>query len=662
MKHHLPVLNVDVPDKAEHVASTPNLASRELLQRLEELGAETLFDRYEQQKPQCTFGLTGRCCRMCQWGPCRIGRRAERGICGKDQNAMVIGNVLRALVAGLSAHGRHAHEAMFSVLAAAEGRAHLAIKGEERVLDLARRFQVPADGRPIADVAREVTRILLEDLGRLDAAPLRTLEAFAPPERQETWSGLGILPRSASYEVMEALHMTTLGGCTDWTALAAQELRAALAYCYSTLFGSSFATEMLFGLPQQRITTVNYGILKADHVNVLMHGHSPVMVEVILEKLRSREIEQLARAAGAEGIVVGGLCCSGEELLARHGVSTVTNIGGQELVLGTGAVDAVVVDMQCVIPGAKILADCFGTQIITTSRSNRIPGALHVPFDPEQPEQLHADAERVARAAVEAFGRRDRSKMHIPQVTTAAQVGWSYENILETLGGAERIVELLREGKLKGIATIVGCNTPKVPYEHNHVTLARELIRADVLLLTTGCCAHALLNDGLCGPGADDRAGPGLARLCRELGIPPVLAVGGCVDNTRTLRLFAEISRAAGVAVKDLPFMFIGPEPGNEKTVGQGLTFLVHGVSNLVGFPGPIPPAIPRPKPGEPGELERGSNDVVDFLAGAGGVLKLVGAKIYTEPEPRLGAQLVRMHLRRKRLALGWAGQPATET
>lgn len=660
MKQHLPILNVDVPDKAEHVALTPNAASRDLLQHLEGLGVETLYDRFEQQKPQCTFGLTGRCCRMCQWGPCRIGPKAERGICGKDQNAMVIGNVLRSLVAGLSAHGRHAHEAMFSVLAAADGKAHLKIKGEERVLDLARRFGVAADGKPIEEVAREVTGILIQDLGRLDAAPLRTLEAFAPPERRETWSGLGILPRSATYEVMEALHMTTLGGCTDWTALATQELRAALAYCYSTLFGSSFATEMLFGLPQQRVTTVNYGILKADHVNVLMHGHSPVMVEVILEKLRTPEMEQLARDAGAKGIVVGGMCCSGEELLARHGVPTVTNIGGQELVLGTGAVDAVVVDMQCVIPGMKILADCFGTQVITTCKSNRIPGALHVPFDPEQPEQLQADAERVARAAIEAYRRRDHSKTHIPQVTTAAQVGWSYENVLETLGGAERVVELLRSGRLKGIATIVGCNTPKVPYEYNHVTLARELIRSDVLLLTTGCCAHALLNEGLCGPEAAGLAGPGLAGLCRELGIPPVLAVGGCVDNTRTLRLFAELSRASGAAMKDLPFMFIGPEPGNEKTVGQGLTFLVHGVSNLVGFPAPIPPAIPRPRADGSGELERGSNDVVDFLAGSDGVLKLLGAKVYTEPEPKLGAQHVRMHLHRKRLALGWAS-PSTE-
>ena len=402
MKKYLPILNVEVPDKSETIARTPNPASREILEHLDELGVETLFDRFDAQSPQCGFGLTGRCCRMCQWGPCRIGPKWQRGVCGKDQDAMVIGNVLRALTAGLSAHARHAHEVLLTILAAADGKPGLRIKGEARTFEVARLLGLEARDRDVREVAREIAEVLLEDLSRMKAEPLRTLEAFAPAERKETWGRLGVLPRSAAHEVMEALHMTTLGGCSDWTALAAQELRTALAYCYATVFSSSLASEVLFGMPERRATTVNYGILKPDHVNVLMHGHSPVMVEAILEKLRSPEIEALAHAAGAKGIVVGGLCCTGEELLARHGVSTVTNIGGQELVLGTGAVDALVVDMQCVIPGTKILADCFGTQIVTTSHSNRIPGALHVPFDPERPETIERDALVVARAAVDA--------------------------------------------------------------------------------------------------------------------------------------------------------------------------------------------------------------------------------------------------------------------
>ncbi|MDA8234592.1 MAG: carbon monoxide dehydrogenase, partial [Clostridia bacterium] len=484
---------------------------------------------------------------------------------------------------------------------------------------------------------------------------IRMLEAYAPEERKEVWAKLGILPRSASYEVMEALHMTTLGSCTDWTALAAQELRAALAYCYSTLFGTSMATEILYGIPRPVQTTVNYGVLKVDHVNILIHGHSPVMAEMVVEKIKTPEIQQLAKDAGAKGIVVAGLCCTGDELLARYGVPTVTNILGQELAMGTGAVDAVVADMQCVIPGMKIVADCFGTEIITTCNSNRIPGATHIPFDPEKPETMDEDALLVAKKAVEAFARRDRSKIHIPQVTTKVMGGWSFESIIETFGGRDKLLALLKEGKIKGIATVVGCNNPKVPYEYNHVTIVRKLIEANILVLTTGCCSHALLNAGVCSPDAAEWCGEGLAEVCRELGIPPVLAVGGCVDNARTLRLFIELAEEAGVAIKDMPFMFVGPEPGNEKTVGQGLSFLTHGVSNLVGFPAPVPVPVPKPKEDNPSELDRGSNDIVDFLAGDEGVWKLLGAKIYTEPYPKLAAQTIKMHIHRKRKGLGWS-------
>ena len=656
MKYFIQALNVEVPGKADVQKNTPNPATRELLARLDAQGVETVFDRFEAQQPQCSFGLRGCCCRMCQWGPCRISPKSPRGICGRDMNSVVFANILRALVAGMAGHGRHAHEVIMTIIAVAEGKAHLELKGWERVWELAAKFGLTVEEREPLTVAREVAQVLLEDLGRLTAEPLATLAAYAPEERLVTWRNLGALPRSASYEIMETLHMTTLGSCSDWTALATQELRSALAYCYSTLFGSSYATEILYGIPQPRLTEVNYGILKENHVNILVHGHSPVMVEKVLEKIALPEIQDLAREVGAEGIVIGGMCCTGDELLARYGIPTVTNIMGQELALGTGAVDAVVVDMQCVIPGMKIVADCYGTEIITTCNSNRIPGAIHIPFDPERPETMDEDALLVARKAVEAFAKRDRSQMKIPQQVTRAMGGWSLEAILETFGGAAKLAEMLRNGTLKGIATIVGCNNPKVIYEYNHVTIAQKLIEAGVLLTTTGCCSHALLNAGLCAPEAAELAAPGLRQLCEERGAPPVLAVGGCVDNVRSLRLFMEVAAAAGVHMKDMPFMFIGPEPGNEKSVGQVVTFLCHGVSNLVGFPAPVPVAIPAVKEGAQAgdDLDANRNEIIEFFGGEG-LFNKIGAKVYTEPNPKIAAQAIKMHLHRKRQALGWS-------
>ncbi|MFZ3173187.1 MAG: anaerobic carbon-monoxide dehydrogenase catalytic subunit [Carboxydocellales bacterium] len=655
MKYQYPFLNAEMPGKEDVLALTPNRATKDIISRLDKLGVETFLDRFEAQQPQCGFGLRGLCCRMCQWGPCRIGPKSPRGICGKDLNSMVLGNILRALVAGMAGHARHAHECIMSIIAVADGKINIPLKGESRVWELAEKFHLDTAGKEFLTVAKEVALVLLEDLNRMFDQPIKMLEAYAPLERRQVWANLGVLPRSAAYEIMESLHMTTLGSCSDWTALAAQELRSALAYCYSTLFGSSMATEILFGLPRPILTTVNYGVMKADQVNILVHGHSPVMAEVILEKIKTPEIQKLARDAGAKGIVVAGMCCTGDELMARYGVPTVTNILGQELAIGTGAVDAVIVDMQCVIPGLKAVADCFGTEVITTCNSNRIAGALHIPFDAEHPETLDEDALLVAKKAVEAFAKRDRSKMHIPQEVTKAMGGWSLEALLETFEGRAKLLELLKKGKIKGIATVVGCNNPKVPYEYNHVTIVRKLIEADILVTTTGCCSHALFNAGLCSPEAADWAGEGLGAVCQSLAIPPVLAVGGCVDNTRSLRLFIELAEEAGVSIKDMPFMFVGPEPGNEKTVGQGLSFLTHGVSNLVGFPAPVPVPVPRPKEDNPEEMDRGSNDIVDFLAGDDGVLKLLGGKIYTEPYPKLAAQTIKMHIQRKRKGLGWS-------
>ena len=360
---------------------------------------------------------------MCQWGPCRITAKSPRGVCGRGMELVVTANLLRAVAAGTSAQTMHAHELVLTLLAAARGEIALDLKGPDRLRDVGYALNVAWSWSPLSETAEKVAEVMLEDLGRLTDGEMRTLTAFAPKERRRVWEELGVLPRSASFEVLEAMHQTTLGSSSDWEAMFRQALRTSLAYTYSGLVTASVVTDILFGIPKPATAEVNYGVLKPDHVNVLVHGHSPVMVEKVLEKLRSDEIQALAREKGAAGIVIGGMCCTGHETLARHGIPTVTGAIGQELVLGTGAVDAVVVDMQCVLPGMSAVAECFGTEIVTTCRSNRIPGATHVPFDAEHPETLDDDAMRVARIAVEAFANRDRSKMHIPAHTTKVMTG-----------------------------------------------------------------------------------------------------------------------------------------------------------------------------------------------------------------------------------------------
>ena len=652
MKFFYPILNTEMPDKDDIIRLTPNQATKEMLERLKADGIETSFDRYLAQQPQCPFGLRGICCQRCLWGPCRVGGPKKlKGICGADMNLVVMGNLLRGLAAGCAAHGQHAREVIETAILTAEGKTKYRILGEERVWELAGRFGLKTNGESLKQVTREVAGILLNDLARVEDVEMRTLLAFAPKERIDTWRKLNIMPRSAMFEVFEALHKTTLGGDSDWQDLARHELRTALAYCWSTLFGSSLATEILFGVTKPQLAEVNYGILKEDHVNILVHGHSPTMVEKVLEKIESPEIQELARKHGAKGIQMAGMCCTGLELLARYGVPTVGNILGQELIIGTGAVDAIIADMQCVLPGMKDVADCFGTKIITTSSSNRIPGAIHLPFDPLRGDEV---ALEIARTAVNAYEHRDRTRINIPAVKSRVMAGFSLEAILDKFGGRKALLELLKSGRIRGIVTMVGCNTTKVPYESSHVTIARRLIEHDILVTTTGCCSHALLNAGLCAPEAAELAGDGLREVCLEKGIPPVLPVGACVDNTRTIRLFLELAEESGLALPQLPFCFSGPEPGNEKTLGQAVTFLTLGISVHQGFPGPIPVPIPVPVTGAKhlDDYERGGNEVADFFAEK--LLDLLGARVYSEPYPELAAKTIQMHIHRQRLSLGW--------
>ncbi|MBT9171484.1 MAG: Carbon monoxide dehydrogenase 1 [Actinobacteria bacterium] len=636
-----------IKSAAEHkeniLKSSPNTAVKQIKEGLDSSHIPTLFDRFEKQLPQCNFGLTGLCCRMCNWGPCKITPTADRGTCGKDADAVVIGNHLRAMVAGLSAHAIHAHEAIMSVISASDGMLNFPLKGAERIYELAERLGILSDGKNLQGLARDAANVMLSDLSNMHSEPMKMLNAFAPTERKKLWKEFDIIPRSVSYEVMESLHMTTLGSCSDWNALAKQELRAALAYCYGTLFTSSFATEMLFGLPAPQECETGYGVLKKYNVNILLHGHSPVMAEKIIEKMDSPEALEMAKMAGAEGIMIAGMCCTGQEMLARHGIPSLANISGQEFAVGTGAFDALVVDMQCVIQGIKTIADCFKTEVITTCNSNRIPGATHIPFDAEDSHNIDEKALLIIRKAVEAFKKRDRKEINIPEFVNKAIVGWSYESIVSAFGGIKEIARLLKNGGIRGIATVVGCTNPKVAYEFNHLTTAERLIKEDILIISTGCAGHAFLNSGICSLDEVESVGDALQLICREKAIPPVMISGGCVDNARAIRLFIDIAEGMGMSIKDMPFMFVSPEPGNEKSFGQSLSFLLHGVSVCTGIPAPVP-------------FTDRENNIIKFFSGdeSWSIQAMLGARIYTKRDPFEAAETIIEHIGRKRTALGW--------
>lgn len=629
----------DFPDKQTVRQRTPDPAVREMLARMDALGIETPFDRFDAQKPHCGFGLQGTCCKNCHMGPCRITSKSPRGACGADAHVIAARNILRWVAAGAAAHGARGREVMLALKGAADGSLDLPILGPEKVLAAARSFGLTTEGREVRELAGEIAMILLDDLCRTLPGPHRTLEALAPPERLKVWRNLDILPVGAYHEVFEALHRTTTGTGGDWQNLMQQMMRCGLAFAWNSVVGSSIAMDSLYGLPKRSRVEVNLGTLTTETVNIAVHGHSPVLVAAIVKVAQREDLNALARRSGAEKIRLYGVCCSGHSALAKFGdIQPLASAMGAELALATGALDLWVADVQDVFPGIMDVAACFHTRVITTSDSARLPGAEHLAFDHHHSNLDRADelAETIIRRGINSFGNRVSGKVFIPPARIEAEVGFAVENILATFGGAAPLVEELCGGTIRGIVNLVGCNNPKMVYEEAIVKVAKGLIEQDVLVLTNGCAAYALLKLGFCHPDGLAQAGPGLRRLLAEKSLPPVWHMGECLDNARASALFRVLSDTAGEPLKHLPFAFSSPEWSNEKGVGSALGFRLLGLDSYHCIAPPID----------------GSSEVTRFFYEE--TREILGSVMVVETDPEQLASRIVDDLNRRRQGLGW--------
>lgn len=630
------------PAKADVLARTPDPAIRQMLEHLDQAGIETAFDRFDAQKPLCGFGLSGTCCKNCHMGPCRITPKAQRGVCGADAHLIVARNLLRWTAAGAAAHGARGREVMLALKGAADGTLNLPLLGPEKIVATAKTFGIFDETKSTEALAGEIALILLDDLCRTLPGPHRTLEAMAPPERLALWKELDILPLGAYHEVFEALHRTTTGTDGDWENVARQMLRCGLAFAWSSVVGSSIAMDCLYGLPRRSRISTNLGAISIETVNLAVHGHSPVLVAAIVQASRRPDLVAAAQGAGASTIRLYGICCSGHSALAKFGeVTPLTNAVGAELALATGAIDLWVADVQDVFPGIMDVAACFHTRVVTTSDSARLPGAEHIAFDHHHSNLDQADqlAERIIRRAITAFGERQSGKVFIPPARMEAEVGFSVENILATFGGAEVLLEHLRSGRIRGVVNLVGCNNPKVVYEEAVVKVADELIAHDILPLTNGCAAYALLKLGFCLPEALAAAGPGLNAALSPHRLPPVWHMGECLDNARASAFFRVLSNAAGEPLKHLPLAFSSPEWSNEKGLGAAMGFRLLGLNSYHCIAPPF----------------AGSEKVARFFFAD--TQELFGAVMVVDPDPVALAQRIAADFDARRAALGW--QPA---
>lgn len=580
------------PSKQDVLEQTPDPAVREMMLRMEQIGMDTTFDRFDKQQPQCGFGLSGTCCKVCNMGPCKITPKAPKGVCGADADLIAARNLLRGAAAGAAQHGMHAREVILMLKWAAEGRLDLPIIGEYKVRQMAEAYGIPVKRRQLKNIAKDLADVLLEDLSRTEPDTYKTIRACAPPERQKTWEEMDILPVSAYHEVFEAYHKSGCATDGDWESIMQQFLRCGLAFTFSGVVSTSIATDALLGVGDRVTSKVNIGALKKGYVNIAVHGHLPVLVKEIVKTGQSEKFVSLAKQKGAKGIRFYGICCSGLSAMYRYeGVIPLSNAVTAELVLGTGALDLWVADVQEVYPSIMDVARCFKTTVVTTSDSARLPGAEHIGFDHHHSnvEDIHEIAEKIITRAIESFENRQGIPVFIPPYEVEAEVGFSVEYIHKRYGGFGPLAEAIRKGQILGVVNMVGCNNPKIMYEKAVLDVCDVLLKNNVLIITNGCASFPLMKMGYCQTSefAYGKCGEGL-RAFLQPDMPPVWHVGECIDNARSSGIFAGIAGEFKKNLYEMPFAFASPEWSNEKGIDAALGFRLMGITSYHCVEAPI--------------------------------------------------------------------------
>lgn len=627
-----------------------DLATRQMIDHAEEQAIPLVWDRYQKQLPQCGFGETGLCCRHCLQGPCRIdpfGNGPTEGICGASADTMVARGLARAIAAGTASHAGHAKHVARTLLHVARGEApDYPIKDEKKLHAIAQRTGVETDGRDTAAIAAELATVALAEFSE-KSTPLTWAATTITKGRVETFLNHGVVPTGVDSHISDIMHRTTYGVDADPVNLLLGGIQCALAD-YSACHLATDLADVLFGTPAPVVSRANLGVIKKEAVNIALHGHNPLLSDVVAQVAGEPELIALAQKAGAiKGINLVGICCTGNEVLMRHGVPIATSSVSQETAILTGAIDAMVVDYQCIMPALANVAECFHTKLMTTMANAKIPKAAHIEFTDTGAREA---ARRVITTAIEAYRQRDPHKINIPEIATTAIAGFSAEAIINALALLDKndplqpLIDNIANGNIRGICLFAGCNTVKVAQDANYVEMIKILAKNNVLILATGCAAGAFAREGFMTQEAtSSHAGDGLKAVLTAIGeaaglggpLPLVLHMGSCVDNSRAVDVAVAVANKLGVDLDKLPLVASAPEPVTEKAVAIGTWAVAAGLPTHLGI---VPPVV-------------GSATVTGVLTGA--VKDLFGGYFIVEPDPQKAAEALLAVIDQRRRGLG---------
>jgi len=606
-----------------------------ILKKAHEDGVETAWDRLKKQEPQCGYCELGLSCRICVMGPCRIdpfGEGPQRGVCGADADIIVARNLARMIASGAASHSDHGRDLVDVLHKIGTGKAPgYTIKDPEKLKRVAKEYGIDTVNIGNEEIAKKLAEAMMEDYGMKKERI--TFISRVPKQRVELWEKLKVIPRGIDRETSETMHRTHMGVDNNYVSILLHTVRNSLADGYG---GSMIGTELsdiIFGTPQPGFSEVNLGVLKEDQVNILVHGHSPVVSEMIGLAVEDKGMIELAKTKGAKGINLAGLCCSGNELMMRKKIPMAGNHLMTELTMVTGVVESIIVDYQCIMPSLGQVAQCYHTKLYSTSDKAKFPLMEHVEFTPENAKE---QAFRIVKESIENYSRRNKDRIYIPVSPVKSMTGFSVEAILGALGGSlNPLIDAIKAGKIKGAVGVVGCNNPKIKQDYGHVELIKRLIANDILVLTTGCVNVAAGKAGLQVPEAKELAGPGLKEICGLLNIPPSLHVGSCVDNSRIVVIACALANAIGVDIDKLPLAGAAPEWYSEKAATIAFYVMASGIFTVLGV---MPPIL-------------GSKKVTELATS--GLKDVFGACFAVEPDPIKAADLIIAHIIEKRKGLG---------
>ena len=617
-------------------------ATNALLETGAKVGADSWQQRVKNQTPHCGFGEAGTCCRICSMGPCRITPKAPRGICGCDVHGIVGRNYLRFTAGGAATHSDHGRAICHTLYEAKEG-GNYQVKDPEKLKRIAKEWGVETEGKDIYDLAHEVAEMALMEYGK--PFGISRFLSRAPEHTRKLWHDAEVEPRAIDREVSQSMHMTHMGCSSLPEALIRQAMRAGLCDGWGgSMCGTEFS-DVLFGTPKPIDTEANIGVMEKDMVNIVVHGHDPSLSEMIVLYAQDPEMIALAKAQGAKGINICGVCCTANEVAMRHGIPMAGNFLQQENVVLTGACEAIVVDVQCIFPALGPLSKCFHTKFITTSEIARMPDSEFILFNEKTAGE---NAKAIVKMAVENFKNRKQDLVNIPQLRTKARVGYSVEAIkgeldrvcnshVDDFGTLKPLVDCVKSGVLRGAVAMVGCNNPKVRPDTAHIELMKKLLENDIIVVVSGCSAQAAAKAGLMDPDAAQYCGEGLKRVCKLVGIPPVLHMGSCVDISRMMILASDIAKDWGINISQIPLCGCAPEWMSEKAVSIGNYVVATGIDTYLGV--------------DP--YTKGSTEVTELLQGETGVKQWLEANFTVELDiEKLGDRMIEA-IEAKRTALG---------